>query len=76
MKHKRPDYESMSVEDLEELLRQDLDEAVTLPLDDILLICEILHVKRPLETDVQAAFQRFLKYYAPEYIKRRFIQKD
>ena len=69
-KEKMTIYDTMSIDDLRELLRREADGAVELGIDELLYICEIVaeceKQVNPDKIDVNAAWERFLKYYAPE----------
>ena len=56
-------FEKMETEELQGILRSDYLGVVELPLDTILMICQILADRNPNKPDVKAAWRRFLKYY-------------
>lgn len=62
------DYESMTTEELETILRRDLDEYpnCTLSTETILEICRILADRNPIKPDAQSAYRQFMTYYYPE----------
>lgn len=61
------DYESMTTQKLQEILRRDAEteRGDTLPTDTILEICRILTERSSVKQDVNAAYRRFQKYYMP-----------
>ena len=59
------DYELLSTEELEELLRRDCFGIESLEQDVLFTICDILAKRRPPRRTTQEAFQEFVKYYAP-----------
>lgn len=58
-------YEKLSTIELEQLLKNDCDGVGPLPEADILAICEILVRQQPVSRSAQAAWQQFLRCYAP-----------
>lgn len=57
--------ERMRSEQLIFLLTCDFDGDSCLPVDLILLICQILQERDPSKLEVRDAFRRFVNYYLP-----------
>lgn len=62
----RQHFESMSSEQLTHLLREDCAGRQELPLETLILICNILAERDPHKTDVKGAYRRFIQYYLPK----------
>ena len=61
-------YEEMSTEELHEILRQDIDGEVELPIDTFLEICTIAAARTPAPHTPEEAWAQFCKYYLPEVL--------
>lgn len=59
-------YEEMTDAQLRELLRQDLEEEITLDTDTILTIAGILAKHAPPRRSPEEAWESFCKHYLPE----------
>ena len=59
-------YDEMTTEQLQELLRQDFDDTNPLPLDSVLEICKLLTHRIPPRRSAEEAWEEFCKHYLPE----------
>ena len=61
-----PKYETMTTEELQELLLKDFSGEAELPAETILDICGVLSSRAPSHSDPNTAWERFKKHYCPE----------
>ena len=57
------DYESLSTEELTEMLRKDCRGIAPLELDEIFSICEVVTKRRPQGKTVEEAHEEFVRIY-------------
>lgn len=66
MEHTQPNYEQLSTEALNQMLREDFTGQAPLPVDTILRICTILAERSPRPGAAEEALRSFWKDYSPE----------